>query len=78
MVRLIGLDEKVKLNSMRLPEASSTQWCCQFNASQSPKFVRQQVLGSDQLAPFEKGGVSELFKAGSCLDVSLMVEMIVH
>ena len=32
--------------------------CCQFNANQSPKFVRQQVLGSDQLAPLEKGGVS--------------------
>ena len=32
--------------------------CCQCNANQSPKFASQQVLGSDQLAPFEKGGVS--------------------
>ena len=31
---------------------------CQSKANWSPKFARQQVLGSGQFAPFEKGSVS--------------------
>ena len=58
----------------RLPSAG----CCQSNANQSPLFAGQQVLGSDKVASLEKGGVSELFKSGSGLDIALMIEMIVH
>lgn len=40
-----------------LYEVGGWPWC-QSNANPSPNFARQQVLGSDQLAPLEQSRVS--------------------
>jgi hypothetical protein len=52
--------------------------CCQSNANPSPLVAGQQVLHNEKFAPFAKGGVSQRFKAGPPLDVSLVIEMVVY
>ena len=61
-----------------LPAVECGGWCCQSNANPSPLFAGQQVLHNEKFAPFAKGGVSQRFKSGPPLDVSLVIEMIVY
>ena len=47
-------------------------------ANQSQFFADKQVSGSDQIAPFEKSGVTYRFEPGPALDMPLMIEVIVY
>jgi hypothetical protein len=56
----------------------ATDGWCQANASPSPIFADEQVLGDKKVAPFAKSGVSFLFEPDSGVDVLFEVEVIVH
>jgi len=52
--------------------------CCQSNANQSPLFANKQMLGDEKVAPFAKSGVTHCFEPSPPIDISLMIEVIVH
>jgi|GEM_PF-636861 len=62
--RAVGVTEqsyyrrRKEYGGLQTNQVKRLKGCCQSKANWSLKFARQQVLGSGQFAPFEKGSVS--------------------
>jgi hypothetical protein len=52
--------------------------CRHVASTPSPVFANEQVPGDKKVAPLTRGGVSHPFKQAPLVDISLMVEVIVH
>ena len=60
------------------PGEDKVERWCRSNATQSPLFADEQVLGDEKVAPHAKGGIAFLFEPYSGADVPFKVEVIVH